>query len=327
MDSYEKERERQIEYGKLRETNQQKWLKKRDKEISQDINRALALARNEAKRRIDEWVGKYAHDEGFSLADAARAAERADIEELSAKAKEYVRQRWAENNKVDPFSPEANKEMKKYNFSMKTSRMELLYQYLNLEVDSSGNKVEGIIKNFLLEGAQEEIRRQAGLLGLSIPTPDEIESRAKTIAAASFHGTDFSEKIWERQKDLRDELEKGISQTIMLGSHPRTWSKRLNMMTDEAFDNAAYNQRRIAITESGRVQIQVQKESYQKAGYTEYVVICEPTACDICKEHDGKIKPIDKLRQGENAPMFHPFCRCSTSPKMSREALDAILNG
>lgn len=323
--SFEIEQERQVEYGRKREAERQRYLKKRDQLISADINRILATTKDECTQEMLSWAFKYAENEGFTFSDALRAAEKADIEDLQRKAREYVSARWIEHDKKTPFTPEANKEMRAYNFAMKMNRMELLYGRLSLAIDKSTDKIEAITHTFLLETGEEELIRQAGLLGLNIITPEEAAKRAEIIAGESFHETTFSEKIWARQDQLKASLEDGIKKTILSGKHPSTWSNTLTALTFEAFEDAAYNQRRIAITESGRVQIAVQKESYERTGYRQYVVICEPSACPICKVHDGKTKNLKDLVQGENAPMFHPWCRCSTSPKMSRAALDEIL--
>ncbi len=52
------------------------------------------------------------------------------------------------------------------------------------------------------------------------------------------------------------------------------------------------------------------------------MVICEPTACDICKKFDGVVQNVKDWVQGENAPAFHPFCKCSTTSYMDRRELE-----
>ncbi|MDO4479061.1 MAG: hypothetical protein Q4B73_08520 [Lachnospiraceae bacterium] len=53
------------------------------------------------------------------------------------------------------------------------------------------------------------------------------------------------------------------------------------------------------------------KESFEESGYDEYVVICSPDACKECLPKDDKHYPVEKMAPGENAPPFHPNCRCS----------------
>ncbi len=36
--------------------------------------------------------------------------------------------------------------------------------------------------------------------------------------------------------------------------------------------------------------------------------------CDYCGEMNGQVFPESKRKIGENAPPFHPWCRCTTAP-------------
>ena len=155
-------------------------------------------------------------------------------------------------------------------------------------------------------------------MGLSVKKPEQILADAETIARSSFHGETFSERLWKHQEVLRDYLNDGITQSILMGKHPTAWMRALRPFLIDAQKNGNYALQRLAVTESGRVQIEAQKASYEEYGYDEYVVICEPTACHICLKFDGEHLPTEKMVIGENAPMFHPNCRCSTAAYMSR---------
>lgn len=108
----------------------------------------------------------------------------------------------------------------------------------------------------------------------------------------------------------------------------RAKARRLRQVLDHEMlprkgrDNAIFRTERLAITEAGRVQIEAQLSSFQAGGYEELEIITEPGACPHCLPHDGEIVKVQDARVGENVPMFHPFCRCSTAAHMSREALE-----
>lgn len=59
----------------------------------------------------------------------------------------------------------------------------------------------------------------------------------------------------------------------------------------------------------------MQRENYEKYGIKWYDIVTEPNACPICIEaaKKGPFKLSD-IKKGDNAPVFHPWCRCAISP-------------
>ena len=62
-------------------------------------------------------------------------------------------------------------------------------------------------------------------------------------------------------------------------------------------------------TELARVQIEAQKQSFEKNEFEDYQFICNGTACGICKELNGKHFKIKDIQIAVNAPPMHPNCR------------------
>ena len=89
----------------------------------------------------------------------------------------------------------------------------------------------------------------------------------------------------------------------------RRVEKDLRDLVNKDFKNANYAAERIAITESARMQIDVQEEAFKQNGVKHWVWIAEPTACPECADLDGEIFEV-----GTEDPLpgyIHPFCRCS----------------
>ena len=107
--------------------------------------------------------------------------------------------------------------------------------------------------------------------------------------------------------------------------NPRVAGRELRQYVNKEFENKKYAADRIAITEAGRVQIAIQEQSYKDNGITQYLYLAEPSACDICSELDGKIFNVSDMRPGENAPVMHPHCKCSTSSYYDATELDKRL--
>lgn len=310
---------RMLEYGRAREWRQLNRIHKSESQLISAIQGTILDTITECEKEANLWLMTYAKTDGVSLAEAKKAVRLKDIRALEAKAKEYVKRR---QDLGFAFSEEAMKEMRRYNFGMKMNRLELLQHNLALALGMGTVDVEEIIGKHLTYATEEELRRQAGLLGLNIPDPNIMRINAEAIVNASFHEENFSQRIWKNKQELAETLDKGIKKSVMMGHNPVTWAKSLKELLRDTENDAMYKMKRIAITESGRVQIAAQRISYETAGFSQYMVICEPTACPHCMEFDGEVFSIADLVQGENAPMFHPFCRCSTTPYMSRKEVE-----
>lgn len=314
--------EKILNYARQREWRNLDRIHQSDAEVVAELHRILQRTLDNCKSQAEAWYTRYAAANGITPAEAKKRASTADIEALARKAQDYVRRR---KDTAYAFSEQANKEMAEYNFAMKMSREELLMRYIDLELSAGTDEQNTLLGDHLSRLTEDELKRQAGLLGMRLPDHKELTDLARTIAQSSFHGETFSDRLWQNQKSLRTLLGDGIARSILLGKNPTTWMRSLETHLRDAGNNAKYNAKRLAITESGRVQIEAQKKSYERSGYSQYVVICEPTACKICMQHDGEVYETRELMQGKNAPMFHPFCKCSTSAYMDRKEVDDAL--
>lgn len=308
-----------LAYGRKREAQRRERLSRSIDEIDADIKAVLEKVFYDCGNEINAWYLNYATAEGLSLAEAMKAANLQDIRELERKAAEYVKRK---KDIEFAFSEEAMKEMRRYNYGMRVNRLALILNYCLQRMDLATVEIEGLIKDHLLRDTFDELERQAGILGLSVPGADHFINVAEAIANGSFHNETFSERIWKNNRELKQELAEGLRKSLILGKNPKTWARSLEHLLNDVEDDAWYCMRRIAITESGRCQIEAQHKSYSAAGYDSFMVICEPTACKHCKQFDGKVFPLDQLVQGVNSPMFHPFCMCGTCPYMSREEVE-----
>lgn len=229
---------------------------------------------------------------------------------LAKKSVEYVRWR---NDLEFAFSTTAQSKMKLYNFAMKTNRNELLIRTLELGVHEMADLSSELVGDYLRDSTMIELRRQASLLGLGVQDPAVLRQIATIITKSSFHGQTFSERIWNNQETLMKHLREGIAKTMIQGKHPTSWMREMSGFINDEVKNANYAMKRLAVTESGRVQIEAQRESYDQAGIDQYMIITEPGACPVCLPFDGKVFPVTDMVQGVNAPMFHPNCKCTTA--------------
>ncbi len=298
-------------YWQQREAEALKHYLTEEKEYQKRINDIYDRMLDDIQKEIDSFYARYADKEGITLAEAKKRVKTADIKEFERKAKRYVKEK--------NFSKRANEEMRLYNLIMKVNRLEMLKANIGLKLISNFDELNQFMEEILQDRTEEELERQAGILGNTIQNNAEL---AHMIVNASFHNATFSDRIWLYQDLMRDELGKLLEKGLIQGKNPRVLARELN----KVFNTGKYNCERLMRTELARVQIEAQRQSYIKNGNTMFTFIANSDCCDVCKAINGKHFYVKDMLSGTNAPPMHPNCRCSTAPYSDRKAFDEWLD-
>ena len=310
------------EYWRNREEEALKKYQKSEAEYDKEIERIYADMLDACNKEIEAFYGRYAKKEGITLAEAKKRVSKLDIKEYERKAARYVRDasldRKANGGKTNKkgyyFSPKAEEEMRLYNLTMKVNRLEMLKANIGLELIKGHDELDKFMGDILKGRTEEELRRQAGILGKTIRNNAQL---AHTIPNASFHNATFSDRIWQYQDLMREDLSKILSSGLIQGKNPRAIAKDLSKYwygpDPKTKGGAVYCMERLMRTEMARVQTEAQKQSFIKNGFSEYEFIANSDCCGICKALDGKPFKVSKMMPGENAAPIHPHCRCSVA--------------
>lgn len=286
-----------------------------DNAYKKRIARLYRTAQEEIIRDIEADIGRFADSQGLSMSEAKLLIKKHDVEAFASKAKRYVEEK--------NFSDEANRELRLYNVTLRTNRLELLESRIHLELTAMADEENGMLQEWLAKQALEEFERQAGILGQASPDRKHLLRKVRSLVSAEFRGTTFSERVWQNQKELQQGLERTLRRTIIRGENPRVAGRELRKLVHKEFENKKYAADRIAITESARIQSDVAEESFKEYGIEQYMWIAEIDACDECADYDGEIYNLSD----SGAPKIpaHPFCRCSLSPHVDRQSFEADL--
>ena len=201
--------------------------------------------------------------------------------------------------------------MKLYNITMRLNRLEMLNQMVRLHIIGTGSRVENELQDHLIKGSISEYKRQASILGLNV-NQTGIERRARFIVSQDYHNAHFSDRVWRDTRELSRRIERNIESVVIQGKNPREFAKKLRDLVSKDIKNITNATERLAYTESGRVWIQTQIEAYKDGGYEYLEIMTEPTACRHCSPHNGDIVKISEAVEGDNIPLWHPRCRCTT---------------
>lgn len=278
---------------------------KDDRKMKRELAKVYNSSLEDIQRHIDADIMRFAHKEGVSMAEAKRIISKTDVEWYQDRAKRYSEQ----NN----FSPKANKEMRRFNVTMRTSRLELLQARINLDTVMLAWEEEQLTAKYITEEVIKEHIRQAGILGMTVPSRSQLETLARSVLLSDVSGATFSDRIWANQNELRNNINQTIERALIRGEHPRKSAASIKRSVRDDYGKAKHAADRIAITETSRAQIIAQRESYKDAGIDQYIYLAENSACDICAELDDKVFKVKDMVIGVNAPFMHPWCKCSTA--------------
>lgn len=299
-------------YWKNREAEQRKHDIKDEQEYQKRIEEIYQNMIDEIEKEINGFYGKYARQEGITMAEAKKRADKLDIEAYGRKAAKYVKEK--------NFSKQANAEMRLYNLTMKVNRLELLKAQIGLEMVAGFDELQKYYDEKLTDRTIAEFKRQAGILGKTI---QDNAKAANAIVNASFHNATYSDRIWMYQDMLKNELSSLLQTGLIQGQNSRKLATHLR----KRFGVSQSNAERLLTTELRRVQTEAAKQSYQNNGNAEYkfLAINPMGACPVCKALDGKVFSVKKMMPGTNAPPLHPRCHCATAPYWDEEEFSAWL--
>ena len=285
-----------------------------EKGYSRQVKEIYKNMLDACQKEIDGFFGRYARKEGITIAEAKKRVSKLDIEAYERKAKKYVKEK--------DFSEKANEEMILYNLTMKTNRLEMLKANLGLELVSGHDELEKFMRGILRGRTEEELERQAGILGKTIRNNARM---AEVIPNASFHNATFSDRIWMYQELLKSDLSKLLQSGLIQGKNPRLLARELQ----KKFGESEYNSERLMRTELARVQTEAQKQSFERNGFKQYTFIVNGGCCPLCEDvakKNGGHYYIKDMMPGENAPPMHPNCRCSTAAYEDNEDYEACMD-
>lgn len=292
------------EYWKEREYYNLLKSKKQDEDfINIKIQSIYDTLLTNINREIRSQVLGFARRNEISFEEARKRISKTDIDEYKALAKEYV------ENK--DFTDKANREMSLYNVTMRLNRLELLSQIIKLHVVDSFSQIEKGMEEYLVDQSIKEYQRQAGLAGMYV-IPDDIKRKAEFIVNQDYKNAHFSDRIWRDQRELQRRIERNIDSVILQGKSTKEFSRKFRDLVHKDIKKAKSATDRLALTESGRVWIQTQIQAYKDGGYEYLKVLTEPTACKECSPHDGDVVKLSEAVEGDNIPLWHPRCRCTT---------------
>lgn len=302
-------------------TKKNDYWKEREKEwIEKNIRDDKAFARSLSDHYdkmlksitddINRFYMNYAAREKLSMEEAIKKVADFDVQAFEKMAAKMVKEK--------DFSEYANERLRIYNATMRINRLEMLKAQIGLEVIAANSEMEKELKFYLDEKYRDEIERQAGILGKH--TFNVSKKNLEGIINASFHGANWSQRLWVSNDELKNTLDSLLSRAMIQGMNPKNLASYLRPLLKDEVANRKFIAERLAITETARVQDQAQMDSFRKFGFEYCVWIAEPTACGICEDIAEKNNGVYRIDEVPSIPA-HPVCRCSKSAHVPKNSM------
>lgn len=164
------------------------------------------------------------------------------------------------------------------------------------------------------QSARKMMRDMTGGV-VSHATPD-LQGLLRAMDTA-WSGRNYSARIWRNTDHLAQMLEDEIEAAFLSG-------KSVRRMANAIMDRFGVGYRAaecLMRTETSYVQNRTAAKSYEDAGCTEYEVLTaqDRRTCQYCAKQNGRRYLLATMQAGENAPPFHPNCRCTILPVVGEE--------
>lgn len=152
-----------------------------------------------------------------------------------------------------------------------------------------------------------------GVVSQAVP---DLQGLLRAMDTA-WSGRNYSARIWRNTDQLAQMLEDEIEAAFLSG-------KSVRRMANVIMDRFGVGYRAaecLMRTETSYVQNQTAAQSYRDAGCTDYEILTasDRRTCRRCAAQNGKRYPFTAMQVGENAPPFHPNCRCTILPVVGED--------
>jgi SPP1 gp7 family putative phage head morphogenesis protein len=281
--------------------------------LDADVQRQFALARKTLDEQIEQWYGRFARNNGITLAEAGEWLTGKDLAEFKWDVAEYVK-----HGREAATDPAFVRQLENASARFHVSKLEALkiktrntLESLYGQVGREMGRAFGDIYESGYHHAVYEVQRGLGVAwDVAAVSKGQVETALSKPWTAD--GRTFSDRIWKQKQDLLDEAHTRLTQNMMLGKAPDEAIRAIAAKFGASRRDAG----RLVMTESAYFANAAQRKAFADLGVEEYEIVesLDAATCGLCGGLDGKVFPMAAFEAGVTAPPFHPFCRGCVAP-------------
>lgn len=318
------------EYWRKRFLYNQIFNAKRMNKVSEEYAELFKNLIKELDKKITYWYLKFAKDGELTSLKSKKILTQDQLREIKTDVYDFIKK--AKENGI---TGEYTKELDYIYNRVQLNRLELLRSIFDMELIDLYHNIDQSLKNELQQVYTEaqartvyEISKANGkLVEWSLPTKEMIDTILLNPWASD--GANFSDNIWKNKAKLLNALETELRKGFVTGKSVIQITKA---MADKIYKpkektaTAEYNIRRLVHTEIGHFAEEAKTKVLQDLEVKKYEIdaTLDMHTCKICSAKDKEVYAYEDRIEGINAPIFHPFCRCSTAPYFPEDFEDSL---
>lgn len=269
-------------------------------------------------KEIESWYGRFATNNGISLAEARKWLAGNQLEEFHWTVEQYIKV-----GEQAGLSEEWLKKLENASAKFHISRLEAvqtgIQQQIELLYGKQTDTIDRLLRDVAGSGythAAYEVQKGIGV-GWNITALDGAKLDTFLSKPWTTDGRTFSDRLWLQQKDLVKTLQKELTQGLLRGDSTQKITEAVRKSLKVSRNQAA----RLVYTETAYFQALADKKSYEALGVknVEIIETLDSITCATCQGFDGKIVPLSQFEPAVTVPPYHPHCRGTTAPAIDDE--------
>ena len=291
-------------WAKRSEEREAAWQLKSRETLEKELAAYYEASLDHIQRNIDALYGRFAKDNALPMEEARKLLTGKEYRTWRMSLEEYVA-------KIDAGDKMLERELNTLAMRSRISRLDKLYSETLMELDGLGRKTRDRMDGFLGDAYRDNYYRglyEIGHVGKALPAISQVDSKSvEAVLRTPWSGKNYSTRIWKNQKQLAQVIQDEVVASVHRGEDVQKVSRRVAEKMGVGLSNA----QRLVRTELNYVHNQAALDSIRDAemDYFRFVATLDSRTSTMCREHDGKIYPIDAADTGENIPPLHPRCR------------------
>ena len=292
-------------------------IEKHEHEIGTAAYAGIEEGYREAQKNIEseiaKWYQRFADNNGVSLQEARKLLISDELKELKWDINEYIK-----HGKENAIDGRWVKQLENASAKFHINRLEALQlqtqQHLEKLFGNQLDSVDNMIKDVYTDAYYRsafEIQKGLGV-GSNFTMLDENRINKVINKPWAVDGKNFSDRIWTNKQKLVQELNKTLTQNIILGQDPQVAIDKIAKSMNVSKSVAG----RLVMTEQAAFASAAQKDCFDELEVEQYEIVAtlDSHTSEICQDMDGEVFKMSDWEVGVTAPPFHVYCRTTTVP-------------
>ena len=290
--------------------------------LSRQMHDAYHDAARDIQSAMNDFYFRYADEQGITYDQARQVLSQPELRVWKKSLADY--QLAITQAKTERTRMKLQAELDARAYASRIDRLDALNGQIEIITGRLAMEAEGKLHETMSEVYRDgyhkawfELQQRIGYI---FPVAGVNPRQIETVLAYPWSGNNFSGIIWQNRDLLTNQLRQTITQGLIQG-------RGINEMTNEVVNRMGVGFRqahRVVITETAHFQNVADREVYREAGveWLEFVATLDEATCPICGALDGTKIRLEDAVEGENVPVMHPNCACTTILHDPEEAQD-----